>query len=305
MEIDPLGRMWVLDSGSQNQAGGEFILGPPRVVLLDLTQSPPQVLVDYTFPVPVARAGNMTFLNDIVVDWRNDWAYISDTFADGGILFFDAQQLVSRRMTNQFTGAELQYLTRDFCGEKTITLGASPSDGIALSPDASTLYFCPLTGHSLYAIPTASLRDLSKSQQQLASDVTLLGQKLGMSDGLAMTSDGTLIYGSLESCALLSWDAAAQQPLTSSPSSQRALLQNRTIYNWADTFAFDGRGSLLFTTNRLAYFFAGEMVFDGSAGSNFRIFTFNLGVESYMSFASHSHVSLLLILLTFCIEFIL
>lgn len=58
---------------------------------------------------------------------------------------------------------------------------------------------------------------------------------------------------------------------TASPySTAHTLVANTTAMQWADTFAFDNRGALLFTTNRLQLFIAHTMGF--TTDSNFRIF---------------------------------
>ena len=282
MEIDPLGRMWLLDSGSQNQASGPFVWGPPRIVILDLRGGAASQLLEYLLPFPVALpSGSMTFLNDIVLDWRNDLAYISLSIDAGGILFFDARRLRSSRMTGAPTGVtQPQLLTADYCGLANLTLGPTPSDGIALSPDGRTLYYCPLVGHTLYRLPTAAFRE-DPSQPLLSTDrVEVVGEKAGMSDGMAMTSGGALYYGNLESCALNRWDTSSAFPPAGQ---QEQVLQSAEKFNWIDTFAFDGEGGLLFTSNRLSFFFADQMDFSGSSGPNFRIWTLDLNVYSYMS----------------------
>src|SRR3546814_10692119 len=61
---------------------------------------------------------------------------------------------------------------------KTLTVA---SDGIALSADGKTLYFCPLSSRHLYSVPTTLLRDPNVSEAQLAAAVQDLGEK-GASD---------------------------------------------------------------------------------------------------------------------------
>ena len=282
MEIDPLGRMWVLDSGSQNQVSGDFVFGPARVIIYDLTSPDPSApLLEYTFPPPVALPnGSMTFLNDIVVDWRRNLAYISLSIDDGGVIFFDANSPPrSARMTNKFTQVtQPQYLTQSYCNLSTITLGPTPSDGIALSPDGATLLFCPLIGTELYRVPTAAFTQ-STGPTVRTDQVEALLQKPGMSDGLAMTNASALFYGNNQACGLNAWETAS--PPT--PENQPLVLQNSSLFNWVDTLAFDGQGSLLFTTNRLAFFFDGQMDFSGRSGANFRIWSWFLNVYSYMN----------------------
>lgn len=286
MEIDPTGRMWVIDAGSQNQVSGSLQVGPPRLYIFDVTVDPAELMLNYTFLSPVARSGGrMTFLNDIVVDWRRNWAYMTDTLYDGGIIAFDLKRQQARRMTNNFTLGEVEAETSTYCQGATFTFSPpAPSDGIALSPEADVLYWCPLIGHTLYAIDTKALRNFQLSDAELSAAVSIVGQKVGMSDGMAMTSDGVLYYGNLEGCQLNSW----QTDLPFNSANQLVVYSNNTVLNWIDTFAFDAQRRLIFTSNRLAYFFNDQLDFSGASGPNFRILAAPLDVSSYMRHPSPS-----------------
>lgn len=292
MEIDPLGRMWVLDTGSIDTTGSDPIVGVPSIVVLDITATPPTVLANFSLQPPVAFVDTFTFLNDIVVDWRNDWAYISVTNGDGGVIFFDLQRQFARRMTNAYTLGDSTAATIEFCEQKTLTLGVSPSDGIALSPDGTLLYWCPLIGRTLYSIETKYLRDTALMQQQLEALVVTIGNKTGLSDGLAMTASGKLYYGDFGDCALASWNTGNKGL---SASNQRTVVSNANTMNWVDTFAFDSHGYLWFTTNRLGYFFSGVMDFSGDSGANFRIQKLKINEESYMGPASYRSPSMMVL----------
>src|SRR5215510_8055712 len=67
-------------------------------------------------------------------------------------------------------------------GKPPIALNVS-SDGIAISSDGATLYYCPLSSRHLYSVRTALLRDRSVSDDTVGRAVVDLGEK-GASDGL-------------------------------------------------------------------------------------------------------------------------
>ena len=48
---------------------------------------------------------------------------------------------------------------------------AIPADGIALSADGATLYYCPLSSRHLFSVPTAYLRDRSVPEEQVGAAV--------------------------------------------------------------------------------------------------------------------------------------
>jgi sugar lactone lactonase YvrE len=266
MEVDPQGKMWILDTGSQNLFEGELIIGTPRLIVLDIESE--SIDFVYTFESPVVPENDVVFLNDIVLDLDRNFAYITDTWGDGGIIVFDVTARKARRFTDSTTQADLSYETQTFCGEKTITLGATPSDGIALSVDGKTLYWCALIGVNVYSLDTSLLRDFDVTNDQLSSSVKFIGAKRGLSDGMAMAPSGDLYFGNLAECGVQSWDVSLEK-ITSS--NQPFVAKDSKTLMWVDTFAFDEFGDLYFTTNKLGYFFNDLMDFSGASGPNFRI----------------------------------
>lgn len=71
------------------------------------------------------------------------------------------------------------------------------SDGIALSPDNSTLYFKSLTDDKLYRVATKYLNDPMLNDDELASKVEYLG-RYTTTDGMAFDPKGNLYLGDLE-----------------------------------------------------------------------------------------------------------
>jgi hypothetical protein len=68
----------------------------------------------------------------------------------------------------------------------------NPLDGIALTPDLQTVYYCALGSNKLYSIPAAALRNFSTSDADLGALVTYHGAKLSASDGLTFDANGIL-----------------------------------------------------------------------------------------------------------------
>ena len=57
---------------------------------------------------------------------------------------------------------------------------------------------------------------------------------------------------------------------------------NETLH-WVDTFAFDDRGGLFLTSNKLDTWFFNTMLFDGSTGPNFRVVWYDVGTGPYIT----------------------
>jgi sugar lactone lactonase YvrE len=114
------------------------------------------------------------------------------------------------------------------------------SDGIALSDDGKTLYFCPLSSRHLYSVPTALLRDPNVSEAQLAAAVTDLGEK-GASDGLEADAKGAVYAGDYEHNSI--------RKRLADGSWQTIVHDGRAL--WPDTLSVGPDGYLYFTANQL------------------------------------------------------
>ena len=58
------------------------------------------------------------------------------------------------------------------------------SDGIALSADGDTLYWCPIGSRTLYSVPTERLRDRGPTSELMAQQAVVSHGQKGISDGL-------------------------------------------------------------------------------------------------------------------------
>jgi hypothetical protein len=251
MEIDPIGRLWLLDVGRMNFLDSDpstVVNRAPALLLFDLNTG---VLLDsFVFDDAVLPA-NASFANDLVLDWRNDVAFISDTWGSGGLVVVD----LGKRWARRFDHPSLQ---GDPNGVMVFPEGrfaaSSPSDGIALAPNG-TLIYCTISKTQLWQLDSAVLADSSSSAADIAATVQFVGDKGVFSDGLAMTNESVLIWGDLAGGRVVANSVVlAAKPLA---------------MEWPDTFAFDETdGSLLFTSNRLQLFLNRTM---SNSTVNFRL----------------------------------
>jgi hypothetical protein len=283
--IDSQQRMWIPDVGRTN-----FFDANPSLVtsaaasLMIVDVATGELLFKYFFPEDVVSYNN-SFVNDIVLDEVNGYAYLTDTWGEGGVIVFDANTNSSHQFSSAATNRNTSY---DFCVNGvcygTDGVGASPSDGIALSDDLSTLYFSPVQGQGVYSVPTALLQDFGASDADFQAAAVLMGLKIGCSDGL-LSLNGQLIYGDIQSSGLalvpdINAYASAAGSLTLSDSIESAY--SAATLNWIDTFSsdFQDPNAFYFTSNRLNLFFATTMDFTGQSGSNFRIYHATLSGSS-------------------------
>ncbi len=182
---DGANRLWVLDTAAPKfappQAGGA------KLVAIDLATN----RVVKTIVLPPSVVLPTTYLNDVRFDLRQGeqgTAYITDSSnaGVGGIIVVDiASGRAIRRLSGHATTNPEPGFTPVVDGEVLMNRPASgpatpvaiASDAIALSADGSMLYYGPLSGRTLHAVPTAMLRDPSVSEEALAVRFAAWGAK--------------------------------------------------------------------------------------------------------------------------------
>ncbi|KAH3756811.1 hypothetical protein Pelo_11399 [Pelomyxa schiedti] len=276
-EIDPYDHIWVLDQGKVNSAAA--LPGAIKLVVWDIKTGAERLR--YTFSEAEASLTD-SFLNDIVLDLHNQFAYITDSGIPidsskpllPALLVFDILSHTVRRVLQNHSSTQADpdlWITIN--GDKVLIDAPmeTGADGIALSTDLNTLVWCPLTSHDFYSIPTSLLRDFTTSESTLESAVVYIGDKLSASDGLAFDDTGTLYLSSLEGSGINTWNGDVL-----------SLVSDSSSMVWPDTLAFDHKGNMLFVSNQLHLFVQGLL--DFSEGSiNFRIWSFYTGTDSYLA----------------------
>lgn len=246
-EIDECNRMWILDQGKIAYAPSEP--GSQKLVIWDLNSN--EMIDCIRIPDEIAPY-RTSFLNDIVVDNKNGFAYITDSGNGwpnhpvvGGIIIYNIKTKTFRRVLNE------HYSTQDFPGfifdidnrpvysNTPMKLGA---DGIALSADRSTLYYCPLTARNLYSINTSLLRNYNTPLEVINRSVRYLGSKGTTTDGMCADNKGNIFYTMLEGKGIGFYSPHNNH-------FHKLISEDRML--WVDGVAFDQNGSIIFNSNRL------------------------------------------------------
>lgn len=245
---DGTGILWILDTAAPSFAAP--LKGGAKLVAVDLATDTIKRI--YTFPEDVVL--ETTYLNDVRVDYRSGTgghAYITDSSVrgPGGIIVVDLDTGESfRRLTGvSSVSAEPSFLAkvegkvlmnRPAEGRPTPVLLAT--DGIAISPDGGTLYYCPLSGRTLYSVETAKLLDRDLGDEELSSTVRNLGEK-GASDGLITDENGVIYAGDYEHNGI--------RAIMPDGSMKTVVYDPRVL--WPDTLSIGPDGYLYFTANQL------------------------------------------------------
>ena len=179
-------------------------------------------------------------------------AYITDSSSQGpnAIVVVDLATGKSFRRLNQHSSvlSEDQFLM--FAEGQPVyqTLPGYPpqavnfaADGIAISADGKTLYYCPINSTRLYAVSTEALRDRSKSDAQVAATVHVVTGKMP-SDGLESDSEGRIYMTDPVTDSIHRWNP--QTGLTETLAHDPRLL-------WPDTMSMAEDGYLYVTANQL------------------------------------------------------
>lgn len=246
--VDPKDRLWALDTGSVKL--GPNVPNGPKLVCMDLKTN--TVTRKIFFPRSVVPAA--THLNDVRFDLRRGkggMAFITDSGAKApnGIILVDlATGQGFRRLGGHPSVKADPSITLVVEGQPLLERkhGLSPqkpklgSDGIAISRDGKTLYYCPLISRHLYSVDIDTMLDRTKSEAEVDQTVKDLGVK-GASDGLETDAAGRLYATDYEHARIL---------VGSPGGPYKTLAQAPTLY-WMDTMSVAENGYLYFTANEL------------------------------------------------------
>jgi len=274
---DVLKLLRILDQGHVNNA--EAVPGSIKLLVYKIATK--ELLYNCTFTADEAPLGS-SFLNDIVVDEKRGYAYITDSGQEAGapyrgaLLVYSAATNTVRRVLDSHYSQQPNASVWIHINGQPVDLDTpmmTGSDGIALTPDGEWLFFCPLTSREIYRLPTALLRQFDTPESTLASSVVHVFSRRTASDGLAIASDGKLYLTGLEIDGL----EMAPSPLDSTELT--TFVTDRRTMIWPDTIGFDHNGWLLFVSNRLQQFTQGFMVWNDV---NFRILRVFINAGSYL-----------------------
>ncbi len=250
VHVDDTDRLWVLDAGSPKLAGvvpGGRGGGAAKLVCFDLTTN--TLLRTYRFTDAVAPS--KSYLNDVRIDTRKALAYITDSGL-GAIVVLDLESGVARRVLadHPSTKAESSYIPHvGGVGGRELRYRAGPNagqvpqihaDGIALSRDRTYLYYQPITGRTLYRVPTAALRDPSLPPAALAAAVENLGTSVA-TDGMEIDEFDNLYLTAIEQNAVV----------VRRPDGRFDTLVSDPRLAWPDTIAFAPNNTLLVSTAQI------------------------------------------------------
>ena len=232
------GSLWVLDPAAP--ATGFIVENGPKLVQIDLSQDAVARVI--AFGPDVAPQGS--YLNDVRFSPDGAHAYITDSGPADALIVVDLETGTGRRVLEDHVSVAVDPdVTVTHAGEpvrRPDNRGAAfAADSIALSPDGSTLFWKPLTGTTLYSIPTDVLDDPDRSADEVAAAVLDRGE-VGVTDGLWMDDAGRIYLSNVEDDAIRRWEDGEVS----------LVLQDERL-RWPDTFSEGPGGTIYVTTSRI------------------------------------------------------
>jgi sugar lactone lactonase YvrE len=246
--VDAANRLWILDTAAPGFSPP--VSGGAKLIAVDLATNK----VVKTIVLPATTVLPTTYINDVRFDLRQGKegvAYITDSSirGPGGILVVDIESGDSwRKLSGHRSTSPDPAFIPIVEGERLAVRekGKAPapfdvaSDGIALSSDGKTLYYCPLSSRHLYSVPTVLLRDRSDNDRAISGAVVDLGEK-GASDGLESDDKGRVYAGDYEHNGIRQRQTDGEW---------RTIVHDPRVL-WPDTMSLAVDGYLYFTANQL------------------------------------------------------
>ena len=240
--IDENNNLWILDPAAPRFTGP--VPGGPKLLQVDLASG--RVMRTYHFNnsiVPIK-----SYLNDVRVDARNRYAYMTDSGL-GAIVVLNLNTGQARRVLGNNSSTKAEPIILKIDGRPLVYVDGSPvrfnSDGIALDSQGQYLYYHALTGRTLYRIRTDYLRDFTLNEPLIASGVEKLGEDCA-TDGMIMDQAGNIYLACVEESAIM----ARQLSGSSSSLALRTVAQDQRI-QWPDSMSLGPDGYLYVTASQL------------------------------------------------------
>lgn len=249
--VDPLDRLWILDTASPEFQPTKP--GGPKMVCVDLASD--RVVHTILFPPDVAL--ETTYLNDVRFDLRRGaggMAFITDSSDSGpnGIIVVDLESGESWRRLHDHSSTKCEswgtfrpivegrpFAERPPDGPPSpVCMGA---DSLAIAADGARLFYAALTSRRLYSVSVDALVDRSLDDEAVAATVVNEGDKGSGADGLETDDQGRIYITAYEHNAILRRRADEDY--------ETVIHDARLL--WPDTMSIAADGHLYVTANQL------------------------------------------------------
>ena len=235
---DDQNNLWILDPA--NIGFGNVYQTSNKLIQVDLSTNTVKRIIRF----PAEVAGSTSFLNDIRVDNTNGFAYLSNTTA-GGIVIVNLNTGKSRLVLNSTTSTTSDPAYHLIMNGKELATSQGVfkgnTNGIALSPDNSWLYYKSLTDNHLYRVNTKALRDATSTESDIETQVQKVGDFVA-SDGMIIDNAGNIYLGDLENSRIVR--ISPDNKLTT-------LIEDKEKLSWPDSYSISKDGYLYISCSQI------------------------------------------------------
>lgn len=170
------------------------------------------------------------YMNDVRVDTKLQFAYLTESNG-GGIVVVNLKDGRMRRVLSNHYSTKSDPDFKYFIDGHQLMKDGKPakfnSDGIALTPDGSWIYYKSITDDKLYRIRTVYLRDWNMNDAELGGKVEDLGH-FASTDGMIFDEKGNLYMGDPRDYNIIRIDKDLKMTV---------LVQDRDKLIWPDSYA--------------------------------------------------------------------
>ena len=207
VHLDPDGRLWVLDTGAVNM--GTVTPGGAKLWAYDPQSG--KRLEAITFDVgPDQAIKPTTYLNDVRFDLtrgEEGYAFITDSNESAIVVVDLATGEAWRKLEGDDSTKPDKQVTLEVEGEPLMIRPPEgepkpflvASDGIAVDRERGLLYYTPLTGRAMYAVP---LDDLIDRDADASNEVMQVAEMQSANDGIVADASGRIYTTDFEDNAI-------------------------------------------------------------------------------------------------------
>ena len=289
-EIDMDDNLYILDQGKINGSAAK----EGSIKLIHYSLETGKKIKEYIFNSSIADLEN-SFLNDVVIDTAKRRVYITDSgisihknlsYYKPGIIVLDLDNPsnVHRILTNHqsvFPDESFWLRINNTKVNKDAPM-MTGADGLALSCDGSTLFYCPLSGRMIYSILTSEIEKAIEKGDYNNINV-YSAYKKEASDGLLASSQKNLYMTGIETGSIHVNFGTENDLLQFDHKDFKSFNGDETTM-WPDTLAIHD-GYLYFVSNQLNNFPHDiDYVYPKNKKYNFAILRFSVGNDkSYIN----------------------
>ncbi|XP_065366831.1 major royal jelly protein 1 [Calliphora vicina] len=206
LRLDSCNRLWVLDAGISRSLEDYEKTCPPKILVFDLKTN--QVVRRIDFPAGVLR-GESLFTNLIIDETTSKagtcddvFVYISDT-VEPGIVVYDSIRDTTWRVTHPAMYPDPDFAQADILNDRFVLMDGIV--GITFDAKKGLVYFQPFATDRIFSVTREVLRAGPIAINQVLP-VKLVGKKSSQGIGIAVTTDGTLIFSPSTETAVATWN---------------------------------------------------------------------------------------------------